>query len=233
MSDKKATKAKPTIEAFTMGRVHRSELKNADYNPRNMTNEARKKLRRGLKRHGLLAPITWNKRTGNIVGGHQRVSALDAEHGGTDYELTVAVVDLDERREREANILLNNHEAMGDWDIGKLGSMLKDAELDMDGTGFDMADVYRIFGDAPMLDRDGNAVDELADKLRETKERQEKHLGEVCADRDSEDFYVVVVFKDAADRRSFIDGLGLDDNRFQDGRRLRALLRPSTEASAS
>jgi ParB-like chromosome segregation protein Spo0J len=50
----------------------RSKIHNAPYNPRFITDEAKRKLKGSIKRNGLLAPPTWNIRTGNIVGGHQR-----------------------------------------------------------------------------------------------------------------------------------------------------------------
>jgi hypothetical protein len=41
---------------------------------------------------------------------------------------------------------------------------------------------------------------------------------------DRDDYYLVVVFRDTAHRTEFLTGLGMEDNRYQDGRRLQALL---------
>jgi hypothetical protein len=80
--------------------MNRSQLKAAPYNPRILSEAAKRKLRTGLKKHGLVAPLTFNKRTGNMVGGHQRLDQLDALAGTANYELDVAVIDVDEVREK-------------------------------------------------------------------------------------------------------------------------------------
>jgi ParB-like chromosome segregation protein Spo0J len=114
------------LQSFVMERMRRSQLKAAAYNPRIIGEAEKRKLRAGLKRHGLVAPITFNRRTGNVVGGHQRLAALDGLEDSPDYELDVAVIDVSEAEEKEINILLNNASAMGDWDLGELSGLLKD-----------------------------------------------------------------------------------------------------------
>jgi hypothetical protein len=94
--------------------------------------------------------------------------------------------------------------------------------LDLDATGFDVADVYRMFGDSPLVEHGTEQIDELSAKLREARERYEG-ITKTSAGKNTEDFYVVVVFKDHADRLQFLEALKLDDNRFQDGRELRRL----------
>lgn len=210
-----------TFDNYVVETLARSALKGAPYNPRVLNEAERKKLMAGIKKHGMLAPPTWNKRTGNIVSGHQRISILDALNGSPDYTLQVAVVDLSESEEKEANLLFNNPGAMGDWDLPKLEEMLKDTNVDLIGTGFDMADVYRLFGDAP--GRSAGEVDQLAEKLREAREKYEK-VQQKTGNRDSVDFYLVVVFRDGAARDEFCATFGLDDNRYQDGRTIQAML---------
>jgi hypothetical protein len=135
------------LEAFEIIEVPRDKLLGASYNPRIITDNERKKLRAGIKRHGLVAPITWNKRTGNIVGGHQRLRELDALAGTADYTLKVAAVDVDDVREKEINLLLNNAMAMGDWDLPKLEQILRTNTLQVEGTGFDIAEMTYGFVD--------------------------------------------------------------------------------------
>jgi len=55
----------------------------------------------------------WNKRTGNIVGGHQRYRLL-VDEGVS--EATMIVVDFDADEEIAANLTLNNPQIEGDWD---------------------------------------------------------------------------------------------------------------------
>ena len=54
---------------------------------------------------GLVQSIVWNRRSGHVVGGHQRIDALKAL-GKT--EAQVVVVDLPEAEEKALNVTLNN-----------------------------------------------------------------------------------------------------------------------------
>lgn len=89
-----------------------SDLKPAEYNPRRISEEAFEGLGHSISRFGLLANIVWNKRSGNIVGGHQRYRHL-LDMGETETE--VIVVDLDDNEEVALNITLNNREVRGDF----------------------------------------------------------------------------------------------------------------------
>lgn len=82
-----------------------ADLKPAPYNPRQITTEARDGLRSSLSRFGLVQPIVYNKRSGFIVGGHQRAEAL-REAGETQAQ--VLVVDLPPAEEKALNVTLNN-----------------------------------------------------------------------------------------------------------------------------
>lgn len=87
------------FQTFETEVVNRSELKGAPYNPRIMDKGAEKRLKAALRKHGLVQPIIWNKRTGNVVGGHQRLKQLDSLEKRDDYDITVSVIDVDEREE--------------------------------------------------------------------------------------------------------------------------------------
>lgn len=61
-----------------------------------------------------------NKRTGlTVVSGHQRLSVMDElqKYDPTtkenDYKIRVDVIDVDEKQEKELNILCNNPNAQG------------------------------------------------------------------------------------------------------------------------
>lgn len=88
------------------------DLNQAPYNPRRITNEAFSGLGASIEEFGLLSLIIWNKRSGNIVGGHQRYKKL-VEMGET--ETDVVVVDLDNNDEVALNIMLNNSQSRGDY----------------------------------------------------------------------------------------------------------------------
>ncbi len=97
----------PTVE------MNLEELTPADYNPRKISKKAKEGLNSSINRFGLVQTIVWNKRTGNIVGGHQRVDVLK-EQGIETADVTV--VDLAEADEVALNIALNNPAIQGEWD---------------------------------------------------------------------------------------------------------------------
>ena len=51
-------------------------LKAAPYNPREIGDEAYRGLASSIEEFGLVQPIVWNRETGNVVGGHQRLKYL-------------------------------------------------------------------------------------------------------------------------------------------------------------
>ncbi|MPN39785.1 hypothetical protein SDC9_187317 [bioreactor metagenome] len=97
------------------------------------------KLRRSISEFGYVEPVVWNSRTGNVVGGHQRLKVL-VDLGHT--EIDCVVVDLDPQREKALNVALNK--IQGDWDENKLASLMADFDaqaFDVSLTGFDAAEV--------------------------------------------------------------------------------------------
>jgi len=50
-----------------------TDIKSAGYNPRTITDEQLKMLNKSLQTFGDLSGIVYNRRTGNLVGGHQRL----------------------------------------------------------------------------------------------------------------------------------------------------------------
>lgn len=134
-------------QAFRTRRLRRDQIRNAPYNPRRISPHNREKLRQNLRAVGLLGPVTWNARTGNLVGGHQRLAILDALEGRGDYELDVAAVDLDDAEERAQNVALNNPKLQGSWDEAMLTELARVPEFDMSMTGFDPADLEVLLTD--------------------------------------------------------------------------------------
>lgn len=45
-------------------------------NPRGMDEHDFEELKKSIQKYGLVEPIIFNKRSGHVVGGHQRLSAL-------------------------------------------------------------------------------------------------------------------------------------------------------------
>jgi ParB-like chromosome segregation protein Spo0J len=118
------------------------QLNPAAYNPRKDLQPGDpeyEKLKRSMQEFGYVEPIVWNKRTGNIVGGHQRYKVL-LDMGA--QEIDCVVVDLDETKEKALNLALNK--IQGDWDYAKLKDLLQEldtGEFDLELTGFDMDEI--------------------------------------------------------------------------------------------
>jgi DNA modification methylase len=115
----------------------------ATYNPRKdlQPDDAEyKKLQKSMEEFGCVEPLVWNKRTGNLVGGHQRFKILQAQ--GL-KQLQVSVVDLPPEKERALNVALNK--ISGEWDEQKLAELLdelgKAPDFDISMTGFDAPEV--------------------------------------------------------------------------------------------
>jgi len=117
---------------FEVRRVKLSDIKKAEYNPREISEDAFSGLGNSIERFGLLSLIVWNKRSGNIVGGHQRYSYL-IERGET--ETDVVVVDLNDKEEIALNITLNNPRMRGDYSEDAIEILKKVEESDPEGFG--------------------------------------------------------------------------------------------------
>ena len=123
-----------------------ADLLPADYNPRKDLKPGDpeyEKLKRSLEQFGYVEPVIWNKATGRVVGGHQRLKVL-IDMGITEVECVV--VDLPEDKEKALNIALNK--ISGDWDKDKLAVLIADLQgtaFDVSLTGFDAAEIDDLF----------------------------------------------------------------------------------------
>ena len=123
-------------------RIPAARLNPAAYNPRvdlKPGDREYEKLKRSINEFGYVEPVIWNRQTGNVVGGHQRLKVL-MDLGQT--EIDCVVVDLDLAREKALNIALNK--IQGDWDEDKLAAIMADFDaeaFDVSLTGFDANEV--------------------------------------------------------------------------------------------
>lgn len=157
--------------------LNRSAIHFADYNPRKLSEESRKTLKRGIKKFGLVGGIVVNKRTGlTVVSGHQRLSVMDElqKYPENDYRLRVDVIDVDEKQEKELNILLNNPNAQGSWDYDALARLVPD--IDYKDAGLTDADLNMIGCDFLLQTEEENslagALDEMMQPVTEQKEAE-------------------------------------------------------------
>ena len=117
-------------------------LKPARYNPRKDLKPGDKeyqKLRRSIEEFGYVEPVIFNRQTGNVVGGHQRLKVLlDLGH----TEIDCVVVELDPQKEKALNLALNK--IQGEWDETKLAELMAELDagaFDVSLTGFDAAEI--------------------------------------------------------------------------------------------
>lgn len=97
-------------ESMRIEKKKMSDLKPADYNPREIREESLAGLKGSIAKFGMIVPIIWNETTGNIVGGHQRYKIL-LEEGVK--ETDVVVVNLSDHEEVALNITMNNPSTRG------------------------------------------------------------------------------------------------------------------------
>ena len=215
-------------QKFVMERWQRSAIKEHPKNPRRITESAKKKLRDKMKEVGLLQPPIVNRRTGYLLGGHQRLAVMDSlEHykpGKTDYSLDVAVVDLPEAEEIAMIVFLNNASAQGSWDTDLLAELGQgvgfdemgfdrldveilfdgDSRVDISGMFADTADAEETKGNIESIKEHNRATGRKSglDKFEDSNARQTKKDVSI-------DYYVTVVCRDAEEKERLMKHLGI------------------------
>lgn len=185
MIDKKSVKVETK-------QIKLKDIQLAAYNPRKdlkPEDPEYQKIASSLRNFGVMAPLVWNKRSGNLVAGHQRLKILRQEFGMTDAsEITVSVVDLDETQEVEANIAFNK--AQGAWDFEKLGiAMFKIPIEERINTAFDAQELAVICAQA-QTSADAT-MKEIAANLLDTEE--------TTPTSDNASYVVMLSFSDKAE----------------------------------
>lgn len=132
-----------------------SQVHQAEYNPRKMSDKAKRALRTSIEEFGEISGIVWNKRTGNLIGGNHRWEQLCDLHGGAENlsftrikdteflqikannEFTgylLREVDWDMAMEKAANITANSDMLMGEFtnDLQTILAEISDPASDVD-----------------------------------------------------------------------------------------------------
>lgn len=135
-----------------------SKLNPAEYNPRKnlQPGDAEyEKLKSSVEEFGYVEPVIWNKTTGRVIGGHQRLKVL-VDLGLK--EVDCVVTEFSEEKEKALNIALNK--INGEWDIDKLVMLISDlqgSDFDVSLTGFEeakIADLFEKTGEKDVQDDD-------------------------------------------------------------------------------
>lgn len=168
--------------------LNRSAIHFADYNPRSISDESKKTLKQGIKKFGLVGGIIVNKRTGlTVVSGHQRLAVMDdlqkydTKTKENDYKIRVDVIDVDEKQEKELNVLMNNPNAQGTWDYDKLRELIPD--IDYKDAGLTDADLNMIGVDFLLQTEEEN---DLASALNDLMSPVTEQMAEEKAMRQAE-----------------------------------------------
>lgn len=123
------------------------DINPAPYNPRvelQPGDAQYEALKNSLGRFGLVEPLVVNRKTGNLISGHQRLNVLKAQ--GIE-EAEVIVADLDEETEKAANIAMNKIE--GEWDYDKLDEIFDGMDREeLKFTGFEPGEVASMYEEA-------------------------------------------------------------------------------------
>lgn len=214
--------------------IQRSEINLADYNPRSISAETRKKLKQNIKKNGLLGGLVYNLRTKTLVSGHQRISVLDElnNYPDNDYLVKVEAIDVDEQREKELNVWFNNTSVQGQWDYDMLAQIipdidyknagLTDEDLQLIGIDFTLQteeeqsitdDINNLI--APVQNQKDSvkqAKKELsqAEKIAHNKEVKAQVMQDAQEKAENMESYVMISFDSYKTKAAFMERFGFD-----------------------
>lgn len=210
------------FQKFEIATISRDEIKNADYNPRFISDAAKKKLRDNIKRVGLLDTIVVNKNTMNIVSGHQRIAIMDSLERKKDYSITVSLVDLTEKEEIEQNLFFNNSKAQGEYDPFKLGEIFNYNDIEVDNTGFELPDLGILGVEidmTPVMDEEPERASDvntlkLNGEIYDNSHELRKAIGEYTQseNKSDNDVFVVLTFGTHQAKADFLLKYGFQEN---------------------
>ena len=115
------------------------KLKPANYNPRTISEKDLRSLVKNMSEFGHLGILIANRKTNNLISGHQRLKVAKLLKM---KEIAVVWIDVSLRKEKILNIGMNK--ISGEWDMPMLKDLLEEVntgEEDMDMTGFDEVEI--------------------------------------------------------------------------------------------
>lgn len=169
-------------------KVSLKDLKEAKYNPRVISQKRLDNLHLSMTTYGDLSGVVFNKKTQNLISGHQRLKPLRdkgimtkietkpmkdnfgtvaegwivAKTSSGDIRIPLRIVDWsDKKAEMAANIAANAHG--GDFDRNKLGVMLEKLQtgkdFDINVLGIDPLSMRSLLPQLPAVGSDGKVKD--------------------------------------------------------------------------
>lgn len=217
MSSKKIQKV-PYSQSETI-EILRSQINFAPYNPRKENKKVVEDLKRNFKNVGFLGGIVWNKQTGNLVGGHKRIQALDLIHDypEKDYSVKVEMVDFDLKTEMEQNIFLNNKKVQGEMDYSLLAVMVNEG-IEIQNCGLDNTDIQMLTAIVPNFNINTEPIqDKIKEFERPFQERKEqiKELKKNIKEnifKDQRASYVTISFDNWNNKCEFMNRFGFNSD---------------------
>ena len=202
--------------------IKRSKINFAPYNPRKEDKKVVEELKKNFKRVGFLGGICWNETTGNLVGGHKRLQALDLiyKYNGTidtDYDVKVEKIIIDEKTEKEQNIFLNNKNVQGENDLEKLAFILPDINIDF--AKLENQDIELIKYSVPDFkfgnnDEFKNDIENLKKEKKFSKEeiKNIKKINKDSATKVQENLFFTITFKTLEEKSEFLEYLNINSD---------------------
>jgi len=105
------------MKNITIVMVAITKLKEAEYNPRELTDKQYADIKASMEKFGFVDPVIVNAGKGRknvLIGGHQRIKI--ARDMGIE-EVPVVYLNLSPEDERELNVRLNKNVGQWDWDM--------------------------------------------------------------------------------------------------------------------
>jgi hypothetical protein len=175
-----------------------SELKEAEYNPRKLTEVSRQQIKESIQQFGFVTPAVVNtnpNRKNVLVGGHQRVK-IAGELGYT--EVPCYLINLSLEEERELNIRLNKNSAH--WSTAKLKNLFDEKELNE--WGFNPNELDLIFN---------------APQKWEATAQQQTYLDSLFSQQDQVDMFGRIKYELEIESEKYPEYLQLLDTLFASG----------------
>jgi hypothetical protein len=200
-----------------------SDLKEAKYNPRVISDKALSGLKYSLEEFGDLSGITFNIQTGNLVTGHQRTKALKEKYGDLEIihlyndtgiiktpdgnEHRVRFVNWDLDKEKAANIAANSETLQGEF-TPEVQIIIQDIKLESPG-----------LSDALLLDEINIPVS-MNNELVEKVNNQDEWIGLPVYENGGEPFRLIVLFDTNEEREQFLELIKIKNNLHKNGKTL-------------
>lgn len=154
-------------------------LNPAPYNPRDISDRAFEGLKESIKKFGFVDPIIVNKRSGNIIGGHQRLKAAQS------LEMTdvpVVEIDVGDIEEKALNVTLNNQSISGFY-TDTLQDLLAEVSNELE-------DFNDLLLNDLIIQTDWSSDNEAIDDIDENLDGLQAKFSITCDQKDKDDLLV-------------------------------------------